>query len=213
MEYSRLLGRYFGEAFASFKGAVVKRDSFTHGGSDLPAAVEALGRVDSSPELLYLATGPDEAPRVVDAYRQADFRQPVFGGDSFDSPTLYGSGGPEGPIYFTTHTYLGADTSSERVRTFVTDYRKVYDEEPTAFSALGYDTVHLLAAALARTAQPDPDSLRTSLAATQDYQGITGTISYQNGRREPTKSVTIIRVENGQRTLAAELIPTNVPSP
>ena len=213
MDYSRLLGRYFGEAFVSFNGAVLEQGSFTHGGGDLPPAVEALGRVDPSPALLYLATGPDEAPRVVNAYRQADFQQPVFGSDSFDSPTLYGSGAPDGPIYFTTHTYLGPDASSERVRTFVSSYRKVYNEEPTAFSALGYDTVHLLADVLARAAQPDPGSLREALASTQNYQGVTGTISYQNGRREPTKSVTIIQVENGQRTLAADLIPTNVPAP
>jgi branched-chain amino acid transport system substrate-binding protein len=45
------------------------------------------------------------------------------------------------------------------------------------------------------------------LAATQDFQAVTGTITYPAGQRKPVKSVTIIQVQNGQYSFAAELTP------
>ena len=51
------------------------------------------------------------------------------------------------------------------------------------------------------------------LAATQGYQGITGSISFSPGSRVPDKTVTIIGVKDDRLNLAAEVTPAWVAKP
>ena len=50
---------------------------------------------------------------------------------------------------------------------------------PNAFAPLGYDTVDLLVDAIARAGSADPAAIRGQLAATPDFPGIVGPISYE----------------------------------
>lgn len=52
-----------------------------------------------------------------------------------------------------------------------------------------------------------------ALSETEDFPGVTGSITYPEDTPIPQKGVTIIRVEDGQFTLAAELIPEKAPTP
>jgi branched-chain amino acid transport system substrate-binding protein len=69
-----------------------------------------------------------------------------------------------------------------------------------AFSALGYDTVRLLAEAIDRSGSSDPEAILESLGNTSGFKGVTGDISYQNGSRIPDKDVTIISIIDGEIT-------------
>ena len=88
-----------------------------------------------------------------------------------------------------------------------------YNYEPDAFAALGYDTVNLLAQAIADAKSNDPAAILSALAAIKNFEGVTGTISYSNGSRIPLKSVTIIEVKAGTLNLAIQLLPDQVPPP
>ena len=100
------------------------------------------------------------------------------------------------------------------MRQFVADYQGRYGTAPeNAFAGLGYDTVELLADAIRRAGASDPAAIGAALASTSDLAGVTGTISYVGGSRIPQKTVTVVRLNDGQRELAAEIVPTHVPSP
>ncbi len=55
--------------------------------------------------------------------------------------------------------------------------------------------------------------MRKALAATHDFAGVTGTISYRDGSRIPAKSVTIMAVSGGRQSLAASVLPEKIPAP
>ena len=65
----------------------------------------------------------------------------------------------------------------------------------------------LLADAIERAGSADPTAIRDALAATQGFEAVTGTITYPEGQRKPAKSVTIIQVQDGQYSFAAEVAP------
>jgi branched-chain amino acid transport system substrate-binding protein len=73
--------------------------------------------------------------------------------------------------------------------------------------------VKLLAGAIQRAGSADPRAIREALAQTRDLPGVTGAITYQTGSRIPQKGVTVIRVNDGKFTLAAEVVPQKVPAP
>ena len=102
-----------------------------------------------------------------------------------------------GRIIFSTHALL--DENSSRTGEFVKDYRAEYGYPPeNSFSALGYDTVNLLADAIDRAGSGDPQAILEALEDTSGFKGVTGEISYQSGGRIPNKNVTMILLTDGE---------------
>jgi len=110
-------------------------------------------------------------------------------------------------VYYSTHAAL--DNPDPKVQDFVAAYEAEYGRAPeNAFAALGYDMMGLLADAISRAGSTDPAAIRDALAATQGFAGVTGTITYPEGQRKPEKSITIIQVQDGVYSFAAEISPS-----
>jgi branched-chain amino acid transport system substrate-binding protein len=107
-----------------------------------------------------------------------------------------------------------ATDSTDAIKKFYTDYKAAYNTDPeNAFAALGYDTVGLIADAIKRAGSEDPAKIRDALAATKDFKGITGSITYPPDSRVPQKTVTMIGVKDDKLMLAGEVTPTYIPAP
>jgi branched-chain amino acid transport system substrate-binding protein len=190
MEYARLLAGYFKERYLDLGGEIV-RETFVNG-SGLRSLSQDIE--DDGPDMIYLAAGPEMAGEVIEAMRRAGIDSPVFGGDSLDSPDLRKEG--TGRIVFSTHALL--DENSSRTGEFVRAYQAEYGHPPeNAFSALGYDTVNLLAQAIDRANSSNPQAVRRALENISGFQGVTGEISYLNNGRIPDKDVTMISLADG----------------
>ena len=222
MDYTRLLQRYFGQSFAAQGGRVVRRVAFHTGEHDIAALrAPADGDEDddqSAPplkaQLLFVAAGPADAGPLVRKLRAAGYRQPIIGGDSYDSPKLIQAARKTGGgVYFTTHAAFGLPHSSAQMRRFTTWYRSAYGRPPeNAFAGLGFDAVNLVARAILRAKSADPKKVRDALLETRGFDGVCGNLSYAGGSLVPRKAVTVIKV--GRRAaLAAEITPTFVPAP
>ena len=70
-----------------------------------------------------------------------------------------------------------------------------------------------MADAIRRAGSTDPQAIKTAIEQTHAFAGITGSITFASGSHIPQKGVTIIRVKDGQLTLAAEVVPQQVPAP
>jgi branched-chain amino acid transport system substrate-binding protein len=215
MEYTLLLGKYFKERFTQLGGKVVLEDNYQTGDKDFSAQITRLKGLRAKPDLLYIASGPDDVGTIVKQFRDAGLTQPIMGGDGYDTPLLVqvaGAGAEN--VYFTTHSLMDPTLGTEAVKKFIAAYQAEYKNPPeNAFAGLGYDTVKLLADAIKRAGSTDPKAIRDALQATNGFQGITGTITYQPGSRIPQKGVTVILVKDGKFTLAQEVVPQVVPAP
>ena len=141
--------------------------------------------------------------------------QPIFGGDSYDTPRLVQIAGKGAEnTYFTTHALMDATMGTDAVKKFIAAYQAEFKAPPeNAFAGLGYDTANLIADAIRRAGSADPKAIRAALAQTKNLPGVTGAITFQPGSRIPQKGVTVILVKNGEFTLAAEVVPQKVPVP
>jgi branched-chain amino acid transport system substrate-binding protein len=146
--------------------------------------------------------------------RTAGITAPILGGDGLDIGDAWKAVPTTRDVYFTTHAYLGADNPDEAVRRFRSDFAKAYaNRAPDAFTALGYDAARLIIAAIRRAGTVDPAAVRKALATTTDFEGVTGQISFADGSRIPSKSVTIMRVGDGRQTYVDSVRPDSVPAP
>jgi branched-chain amino acid transport system substrate-binding protein len=215
MEYTLLLGKYFKERFTELGGTIVLEDTYQGGDKDFSAQITKVKGLKKAPDLLYIASGPDDVGTIVKQFRDAGIKKPIMGGDGYDTPLLVQIAGPgaEG-VYFTTHSLMDATLGTDPVKKFIAAYQAEYTTAPeNAFAGLGYDTVYLLADSIKRAGSADPKAIRKALSTTKDLPGVTGAITFQPGSRIPQKGVTVILVKDGKFTLAQEVVPQKVPNP
>jgi branched-chain amino acid transport system substrate-binding protein len=206
--YAKLLHGYFQKRFKQLGGKVLIVRSYTL--ATIKKATKGLPKAD----LIYFAAQPNDVVDGVAALRGAGIAAPILGGDGLDIGAAWQQAVQADKVYFTTHAYLGADNPDPRVKAFRAAFAKAYPgKEADAFSALGYDTTRLLMAAIATAGSDDPQAVRKALAATRDFKGVTGTISYRGASRIPAKTVSIISVSRGRQALAASLLPEKFPAP
>lgn len=207
--YTRLLQGYFQESFKQLGGKVLSVKGYQVEAID--PGIEGLKKAD----LIYLsAESPEEALKAVSLLRKAGFSVPILGGDGFDSAEVWKSHPEINKVYFTTHAYVGPDNPDPKVVAFRKAYQKTYPGNiPDAFAALGYDTAQLLMAAVAHAQSPDPAKVLQALSLFRKFDGVTGTLSYAPGSRIPTKTVTILGINQGKIKLVKQLMPSKVPPP
>jgi branched-chain amino acid transport system substrate-binding protein len=207
--YTRLLQGYFRTRFKELGGRIVSTENYTP-----DTMSQAIQRLPKAVDLIFFSAMPEEAPRGVKLLRQMGYSAPILGGDGFDLEDLWQKHPNLGNVFFTTHAYLGANNPDPQVVAFRKAYVRAYPgSKPNAFAALGYDAANLLMAAIAEAGSSDPGDVRRALSGIRRFQGVTGTISYPSGSRIPSKSVTILQIEHGQRKLVRNLLPASVPPP
>jgi len=207
--YTQLLHGYFETRFRELGGTVVSVAPYDP--ANPAAAVPAPGTAD----LVFLSAAPAEAVAAARAIRDAGVLVPILGGDGLDVGVDAWATVPGiSDVYFTTHAWLGADSPDPEVLAFRAAYLAAYDGmEPDAFAALGYDTANLLMTAIGQAGSTDTAAIRSALSGMGPFEGISGTIRYENGSRIPRKSVTIIAVQGGVEAFIEERLPDSVPEP
>jgi len=79
---------------------------------------------------------------------------------------------------------------------FKSAYKSRFNAEPDRIAALGYDAAALVMKALA-AAGNDPSRINENLRKTQNYQGLSGLISFDSTTRENTEASILKVTENG----------------
>ena len=213
MDYTKFLARYFEQAFTGAGGEIVSRLAYNIGDTDFSAQITEFKNLDPQPDFYFISANPGEIGTIVQQARAAGLTAPIVGGDGYDTPLLAQLGSQAGPVndvIFTTHQGIYDD--SPAAQAFIAAYEAEYGRPPeNVFAALGYDGINLMVDAMERAGTTDGPAVRDALAATQGFAGVTGTISYEEGSRIPSKSVALIEVVDNENTLINVVVPENVP--
>lgn len=209
MEFTKTLAFFFEERYKANGGEIVLTDNYMNKDPDFSAQIDRFLAEASDAQILFVAGVPDDAGVIVKQFRDKGVTLPIISGDGFDTPLLLEVAGAAAD-----NTYVGTHASLEnqdpKVQNFVKAYEAAYGTAPeNAFAALGYDTMYLIADALNRASDnTDPAAIRDAIGATAGLKGVTGTVTYENGSRVPTKSVTINKVEGGKFVFQKEVFLT-----
>jgi branched-chain amino acid transport system substrate-binding protein len=98
----------------------------------------------------------------------------------FDTHFYKTGGAAAEGVVFATHVSL--EDPNPIIQQFKADYQAMYGNPPeNAFAALGYDAVKLVAKAIELVGSDAPEKIPEGLAQIKDFQGVSGTISYEGG--------------------------------
>ena len=186
-------GKGVAEAFKkAYTGEIVSEITFASGDKDFQAALTKLK--DKEFDAIIMPGYYNETGTIV---KQAlGIEQPILGSDGFDSPqfTELATASAASNVY-----YLSAfvTSASEKAQAFYDAYVKEYNEEPSMFSALAYDSVYM--AAEAAKGAKDSVAVKDNLAALKDFEGVTGTMSIDENHNV-VKSVYVVGLTNGEQS-------------
>ncbi|HEY3052494.1 MAG TPA: ABC transporter substrate-binding protein [Thermoanaerobaculia bacterium] len=202
-DYSVGLAEFFRKEFEANGGKVVAEQSYSGGDTEFRPQLVAVRT--AKPEVLFLPGFYTEVGQIAIQARDLGINVPMVGGDGWDSPTVIQIGGRAVEnSYFSDHYFMGDPRPI--VQRFVGEIRKRYGRDPEANAALGYDAMQIVAASIRKAGSLDRQKIRDEIAATRDYQGVSGTIT-MGPSRDPIKPVAIIKIENGKMNFAGWVKP------
>lgn len=197
--YPTGMAKAFKKAFENANGSasVVAFETFRTKDVDFSKQLQTI--INSGADFLYTPQHYEEIPLIVRQARKMGWKKPITGSNSWSGGDLMGLCGDDCKgLYFTGNFAPGGVEG--KAKTFVDNFKKTYNVLPDEVSALTYDAVHLIAASLKNTGGlsgnivEDRAKLRDQLAATKNFEGVTGGLGY-HGTGDPAKCTVIIKID------------------
>jgi branched-chain amino acid transport system substrate-binding protein len=203
-DYSKGLAKFFKEGFTKAGGQIVSELDFNGGDKDFKGQLTSIKA--AAPDAVFLPGYYTDAALICIQAREVGLNVPIFGGDGWESEKLTEIGGKavEG-TFFSTH--YSPDAGGAKGKAFVEAYKKRFaGKVPDAMAALGYDSAIILVDAIKRAGATDGGKICEALAATKDFDAVTGKISI-NAKRDAEKSAVIIQIKDGKFSYVETIAP------
>ena len=157
-------------------------------------------------DVIYIPGYYNEVGLIIKQAREMGITQPIVGGDGWDSAKLAEIAGAANleNCYFANH--YSAEDTSDKVKTFVTNYQKAYNQKADAPAALAYDSVMIVAQAIKDANSFDKDKVQAALEKIKNLEAVTGTISF-NEFHDPVKSAVILTFKDGKQAFVTKIAP------
>ncbi len=193
-DYSMGLATYFEKTFTALGGEIVGDEKYVSGDVDFKAQLTNLK--SKGPEFIFVPGYYTEVGLIARQAKEQGISVPLLGGDGWDSPELVSIGGKSMEGNFFSNHYTTEDPRPE-VQNFIKNYEARFGSRPNALAASGYDAARVLFEAIKRANSVEGPKLRDAIAATKEFQGVTGIITL-NEQRDATKSAVVLEVKDGQ---------------
>lgn len=211
--YTLKLPEYFATAFEAAGGKVLEQSTYTMGQQDFGAEVTKIKGLNPQPDVIMTAAYEPDFPAFIKQLRAAGVTAPVLGSDGIDTPTTLSLGSVADGL---VHTTAGFAVPGSSLEAFNAKYKQATGKEPdTVYIANGYEIGLILDAAAKVAASPRGRDLRDAIANLENVEGVTGPITYKGTAGMPVRSISLVEVKGGARSLVEAVVPeaAKVPAP
>lgn len=203
-DYSMGMAAIFDKQFRQEGGRIIDRISYKQPIVNFDRIVAAV--VQANADVLFIP-GYDESATIIRKARDRGMKSIPVGGDGWNFDEFFRRAeGKASGAYFCSHYVLHSGTA--QAFRFESECPQILQtQEMVSDAALGYDTVRLLADAIRRAGSTDHKAVRDALAATRDFEGATGRISFEEGSRDPKKPLAIMQIQGNKAVLVKWYFP------
>ncbi len=205
-DYSVGLAGFFERSFLKLGGEVVTKLNYNSGDQDFTAQITEI--ISKSPDILFVPSYFAEGAIIMKQAQELGVDFQIMGGDAMDNPQIVEIGGDavEGFVH-TTFPYDPSMTEMNPVaQKFTDDWKKNRTDDPNVNAALGYDSYLILLDAISRAGSTDPEAITAALAATKDFEGVTG-LTTINETHDAEKPIGIVQIKDGKKQYIATITP------
>lgn len=154
---------------------VTATESFIEGEKDFNAVISKVRQTD--PDALCLITRYNEAAIISKQVKQAGWDVQIMGAGAMYSDQLIQLGGADVEGLIAESPFI-IEESDPKAMEFAREFEKRAGFKPNIQAASAYDTALLVADAIGRAEEVSRSAVRDALAATDNFMGITGPITF-----------------------------------
>jgi branched-chain amino acid transport system substrate-binding protein len=206
-DYSVGLAKFFSDSFKKLTGdenAILAELNYNTNDQDFTAQLTTLKSM--KPDVIFAPGNYTESALIIKQASELGITAPFLGGDTWETPEFIdvGKQAVEGAVF---STFFATEVPiTETSKTFLDAYRKQYNKEPAAVTALGFDGYLVARAAIEKAASLEGVKIREALLATKAFPGAAGHITFDENR-DATKSAVIKVVKGGKFTYLTTVQP------
>ena len=193
-DYSDGIAKAFIEESEKLGMKVMGVEGYADGDKDFRPQLTKLAAMN--PDAILIPEYYEQAALIATQAREVGVKSIFVGSDGWDGIAKTLDQSAYAAIensYFTNH--FSMEDQSEKIQDFLKDYREAYKEDPSAFSALGYDAVYMKSA-IEKAGSTDKQKIVDALKGIE-YDGVTGYLTFDD-HNNPIKAVTVLKIENGK---------------
>lgn len=202
--YSTGLAENFKRVFTEMGGEIVAEQKYSAGDKDFKAQLTSLKA--ANPEAIFIPGYYTELNLISIQAREIGITVPLFGGDGWESEKLLEGKAKDAleGCFFSTHVSI--EDPNPKIQNFITKYKEKYGSTPDAMAFLSYDAGMILFDAIKRAGSTEGSKIRDALANTQNFDGVTGTITI-NDQRNAIKPAVVMEIKDGKFTYKETIAP------
>ena len=202
--YSTGLAENFKRVFTEMGGEVIGEQKYSAGDKDFKAQLTSLKALD--PEAIFIPGYYTEMNLIGIQAREIGISVPLFGGDGWESEKLLEGKAKDAleGCFFSTHVSI--EDPNPKVQNFIKKYQDKYGSTPDAMAFLSYDAGMILFDAITRAGSTEGQKIKDALASTQNFDGVTGTITI-NDQRNAIKPAVVMEIKDGKFTYKETIAP------
>ncbi|MDR2247764.1 MAG: ABC transporter substrate-binding protein [Treponema sp.] len=194
-DYNSGLADSFRQQFKAVGGQVVADEAYQSGDVDFNAQVTRIKA--ANPDVVYLPNYYNDVALQAKQLRAQGITCALIGGDGWDS--LIDNAGDEVLNGYWSSGFA-ADTTDPKGQTFVKAFAAKFNRTASQFSALGYDTMMLVADGIKAAGSFDTAAVKDAMAKISGPY-VTGNIRF-DANRDPIKGATILEIVKKDGKLA-----------
>ena len=194
-DYSDGIAKAFIEESEKLGMKVMGVEGYADGDKDFRPQLTKLAAMN--PDAILIPEYYEQAALIATQAREVGVKSIFVGSDGWDGIAKTLDKSSYAAIensYFTNH--FSMEDQSEKIQNFLKDYREAYKEDPSAFSALGYDAIYMMKSAIEKAGSTDKQKIVDALKGIE-YDGVTGYLTFDD-HNNPIKAVTVLKIENGK---------------
>ncbi len=191
--YCMGLARYFISHFTRSGGEILWEGDYLATATDFTAQLHKAKGL--TPDVIFVPGMRRDSSYIIKQARKMGMKTVFLGGDGWDADMYAYAGNTIEGNYFCAHWH--PQSTRERSRRFLEESREAFGPDIKSAFVLSYDAVMLLADAVKRADSLKPERIRGALAATRNFQGITGDITFDKDRNPTGKEAVILKFHNG----------------
>lgn len=194
-EYSMTLAEYFENFFKHIGGKVLFHGNYKGKAVDFKDILRKAKKFN--PDVFFIPGYSRDSGLLVKQAVKMGVKTTFLGCDGWDGPIYKYAGSTLNGSYFSNHWHPKVQFTKSRH--FLKIYREKYGiKEVTVTAPLTYDAVMLLANAIGRAGCLEKEKIRNAIAETKNFQGSTGTITFDQNGDPKNKEASIIKCEKGK---------------
>ncbi len=194
-DYCVGLAKFFKDAYTKLGGQIVAETFCVTEDKDFSAQLSTIK--PTNPDIIYAPNYYSPVALFTKQARELGVKAPVLSGDGAQADELIQIGGKEVEgVAFTGHFHKKA-AITKLAKDWIPRFESKFKAEPNAFHALGADAYFVLLDAITRAKSTKGEAIRAALAATRNFEAISGKLSIgEDGNA--VKPMVINVVKNGK---------------